>query len=115
MESQHSPRFRGGAELPCVQPSLPSPEPGKALKSHRVEEKGAGKARYSPEQCQGSGCSLPERHRGFKHVLDARWSPGKTSAGGVFMLKPMNFNLLGFFYAQSPGLALSTPLSNRSL
>lgn len=39
MESQHSPRFWEGQRLPCVQPSavqasLPSPEQGKALKSH---------------------------------------------------------------------------------
>lgn len=94
-ESQHSPRSRGGAEVTMcatlgVTASLPSPVRGKALQSLAVEEAAAGKARYSPDRCQGSWCSLPEIDSAFKHMLDARWSPEKASPGGVFVLKPMD-------------------------
>lgn len=56
MESQHSPRFWGGAEVTMCATFVVTAFPsfsGKALKGHGVEEKAAGKAQHSPERCQG--------------------------------------------------------------
>lgn len=68
-----------------------------------------------PRAVPGQLVFPPQDYRGFKQMLNARCSPEETSSGGVFILKPMDPNLLGFFHAQSPGLAPSTPQLNHSL
>lgn len=83
----------------------------KAIEWRRKQLARHGTARAVPGQL----VFPPQDYRGFKQMLNARCSPEETSSGGVFILKPMDPNLLGFFHAQSPGLAPSTPQLNHSL